>query len=214
MSKHWWAPLTGVAFVVLLIVGGVISGEQPDVDKPVQPIIDHYSDNTDAVRIGTLLMVWATVLWLFFAGIVRRLLRAAEGEGHTLSAIAFGGAVVFATGAAIDGTISFTLAENADDIEPAAVQALAALWQNDFVPLVVGLATFLIASGLSIVRHGALPKWLGWAAIVIGVVTVTPVGFVAVLVAALWVIVTSVILTLRERGRGAPPAAPEAHAPV
>ena len=214
MEKHWWAPLTGVLFVVLVIVGGAIQGEPPDIDKNVQAIVDHYSDDKDSIRIGTLLIAWGLVAWLFFAGVVRRVLRAAEGDGHTLSLVAFGGAVILATGGAIDGTISFALAENSDDIEPAGVQALAALWENDFLPFVLGIGTFMLATGLSIVRHGALPKWLGWAAIVLGVVAVTPIGFVAFLAGGLWVIAASVILTLRARRGGEPPAPAAPAAPA
>ena len=206
MNRHWWAPLTGVAFVVLVIVGGAIQGEPPEVDENVQAIVDHYSDDKDAIMIGTLLIAWGLVAWLFFAGVLRRVLRAAEGDGHTLSLVAFGGAVILAVGGAIDGTISFALAENADDIEPAGVQALAALWENDFLPFILGLGTFMLATGLSILRHGALPKWLGWAALVLGVVALTPIGFVAFLAGGLWVLAASVILTLRARGEGAPPA--------
>src|SRR5688500_3933406 len=100
MDRHWWAPLTGVLFVVLVIVGGAITGEPPDVDKDVQAIIDHYSGDKDSIMIGTLFMAWGVVAWLFFAGIVRRVLRAAEGDGHTLSLVAFGGAVILAIGGA------------------------------------------------------------------------------------------------------------------
>ena len=208
MRKDWWTPLTGVAFVVLAIIGGAVQGEPPDVDENVQAIVDHYSGDKDSIMIGTLLIAWGLVAWLFFAGTVRRVLRAAEGDGHTLSLVAFGGAVILAIGGAIDGSITFALAENADDIEPAGVQALAALWENDFMPFILGIGTFMLATGLSIVRHGALPKWLGWAAIVLGVVAVTPIGFVAFLAGGVWVIAASVILTLRARAEGAPPAAP------
>jgi hypothetical protein len=207
MSKHWWAPLTGVAFVVLVIIGGAVQGEPPDVDKAVEPIVAYYTDDADSIRIGTLLIAWGLVAWLFFAGIVRRALRTAEGEGRVLSAVSFAGAVILATGGAIDGTISFALAENADDIEPAGVQALSALWENDFLPFIVGIGTFMLATGLSIVRHGALPKWLGWFAIVLGVLAVTPIGFVAFLGGGLWVIAASVVLTLQERRTADPPAA-------
>ena len=214
MDRHWWAPLTGVAFVVLVIVGGAIQGEPPEVDKGVQAIVDHYRDDKDSIMIGTLVIAWGLVAWLFFAGVLRRVLRAAEGDGHTLSLVAFGGAVILATGGAIDGMISFALAETAEDIEPAGVQALAALWENDFLPFILGVGTFMLATGLSIVRHGALPKWLGFAAIVLGVVAVTPIGFVAFLAGGLWIIAASVILTLRARAAGSPPspAAPAAPA--
>ncbi len=68
------------------------------------------------------------------------------------------------------------LADTADEIRPSAVEALSALWSNDFLPFAMGLQVFLLATGLSIVRHGVLPKWIGWIAIVLAVVAVTPIG--------------------------------------
>ena len=135
MRKYeWLAPLTGVAFVVVLIIGFIVGGEPPDVKNPPQEIIDHYADNKDSVQIGVLLQMIAAALLLFFAGYLRKVLRAAPGEGGMLPAVALAGATVMAAGAAIDGTISFVLAESADDIEPAAVQALQAIWDNDWPP--------------------------------------------------------------------------------
>jgi hypothetical protein len=117
-----------------------------------------------------------------------------------LSAVAFAGAVIVAVGAAIDGTIAFAIAEAADDIEPSSVQALQALWDNDFLPIALGGALFMLASGLSIVRHGALPKWLGWAAIVIFVAGFAgPAGFVAFPLSGIWVLVVSILLSVRAR---------------
>ena len=163
-NREWLVPLTGVAFVVG-IIGFAISGEPPDAKDDVQSIVDHYVDNKDSVQIGSVLATVAGALLIFFFGYLRKVLRAAEGEGGMLSLVAFSGAVILATGVAIDSTISFALSEAADDIEPSAVQALQALWDNDFLPLALGTIVLLFASGLSIVRHGALPRWLGWIAI-------------------------------------------------
>ena len=74
------------------------------------------------------------------------------------------------------------------------MQALSALWSNDFLVFSLGAFVFILSAGLSVVRHGALPKWLGWAAIVIGVAAITPAGFFAFLAAALWIAVVSVML--------------------
>ena len=112
-----------------------------------------------------------------------------------------------AVGAGVDMTISFALAEAAEDIDPVAVQSLQALWDNDFMPIAIGLVVLLLASGLSIVRYGALPKWLGWVAIVLAVVGMTPIGFVAFMGGALWVLVVSILLAVRARGAAAPPSA-------
>jgi hypothetical protein len=211
VNREWLAPLTGVAFVALAIIGFAVGGEPPGADDPVQEIVAHYVDNKDSVQIGAAMVGIAAALLIFFAGYLRKVLRAAEGEGGTLSAVVLVGATVMAVGAAIDGTISFALAEAADDVDPTAVQALQALWDNDFLPLAVGSTVFLLASGISIVRHAAMPKWLGWVAILFGIVSLTPAGFIGFLGGALWILVVSVMLTLR--ARPATPAAPTPPAP-
>jgi hypothetical protein len=199
MNREWWAPLTGIAFIVVAIVGFAIGGEPPDADSPAQEIVDHYVDNEGSVMAGAVLGGIAASLLIFFAGYLRKVLSAAEGPGGVLSAVALVGAVILAVGAALDATLSFALAETADDIEPASVQTLQALWDNDFMPFAIGNQVFLLASGLSVVRHGALPKWLGWVAIVLGVIAVTPIGFAAFIGGAIWIAIVSVILSLRLR---------------
>ena len=199
MNREWWAPLTGVAFIVVAIVGFAIGGEPPDADSPVEEIVDHYVDNEGSVMFGAALGGIAATLLIFFAGYLRKVLRAAEGEGGVLSAVALVGATILAVGAALDATISFALAETAEDIEPTSVQTLQALWDNDFMPFAVGSQVLFLAAGLSVVRHGALPKWLGWVAIVLGLVSVTPIGFIAFIGGAIWIAIVSVILSLRLR---------------
>jgi hypothetical protein len=205
-----------VAFVAVLIIGFLVAGEPPDVKDPPQKIIDHYVDNKDSVQIGVLLEMIAAALLLFFVGYLRKVLRAAPGEGGMLPAVALAGATVMAAGAAIDGMISFALAEAVDDIQPAAVQALQALWDNDWAPIALGAAVLLLASGLSIVLYGALPRWLGWIAILLGVVGLTPIGFAAFIGGGLWILIVSVLLTMRARALTQPPApgAPGTAAPA
>lgn len=196
---QWVAPLTGVAFVVVVIVGGIIGGEPPDASSPVQEIINHYTDNKTSIRVGSFVGVAALVLLVFFGAYLRSVLSAAEGPGGMLSALTLVGTALVAVGLAIDLTISIALVEAVDDIEPTAVQALQALWDNDFVPIALGALVFLISTGLSIVRHGALPKWLGWVALGLAVIGFTPIGFAAFIGTGLWIAVVSVLLTLRTR---------------
>lgn len=198
-SSKWVAPLTGVAFVVVAIVGGIIGGEPPDAGSPVREIIDYYTDNKTSIQVGSFVGVAAVVLLVFFGAYLRSVLSAAEGPGGMLSALTLVGTAVVAVGLAIDLTISIALVEAVDDIDPAAVQALQALWDNDFVPIALGALVFLISTGLSIVRHGALPKWLGWVALVLAVIGFTPIGFVAFIGAGLWIAIVSVMLALRTR---------------
>jgi len=203
-DKSWLAPLTGVAFFVLAILAFVISGEPPDATKDsAQEIVDFYVDNQGRQIAGAILATIAGTLFVFFGGCLRRVLRDAEGDGGILSAVAFAGMIIFALGLALDGTITFALADTADDIDPTAVQALMALYNYDFLPFAMGIQIFLFATGISVVRHGALPKWIGWIAILIAVIAVTPIGFAAFIGAGILVLIMSVMLTMRGRSASA-----------
>ena len=198
-SKEWLVPLTGVAFILVGIIGFMIAGEPKSADEPVGEIVDFYVDNKDSVQLGAIMAAVAGLLLIFFGAYLRKVLHAAAGEGEILSLVSFVGLVVVAVGFAIDGTISFALAEAADDVDPVAVQALQALWDNDFVPIILGVLAFLWATGISVIRSGALPKWVGWVMILLGIVGVTPIGFVAAIGAAILVLVLSIMLSLRAR---------------
>lgn len=201
MRKDWLAPLTGAAFVVVAIVSFAVGGEPPDADDPVREIVAHYQDDKDAIQAGAAIAALAAVLLVFFGGVLRRALMAADGDGDrsVLPTVAFAGSVILAVGVTIDSTISFALSEAAGDVDPTAVQALQALWDNDFMPMAAGVALLMLAAGLSIVRSGGLPKPLGYVALVLGLVAVTPIGFAGFIGGALWIVVVSVLLTLRGR---------------
>jgi hypothetical protein len=209
-SKEWLVPLIGVLFIVVAAVAFAIGGTPPEAKEGGQKIIDHYVDNKDSIQISSLLVGIAAVLLVFFFGYLRKVLRAAEGEGGMLSVLVLVGVAIVTTGIAIDATLAFALAEAADDIDPTAAQAIEAIWDNDFLPVAVGSTVVLFATGISIVKHGALPKWLGWVAILLGVVGLTPVGFAAFLGLGVWILIVSVLLSLRARGGAAAPAAPAA----
>lgn len=203
----WLVPLTGLVFLALAIVAFAIGGDVPDpTEESAEEIAAFYADNEGTQITSAVLATVAGTLLAFFGGYLRMVLRAAEGANGVLSAMALAGAIILAIGLAIDGTITFTLVEAADDIDPAAVQALSALYNNDFLPLALGAQVFLFATGISIARHGALPKWLGWVAIVLAVVAVTPIGFVSFIGAGVLVAVFSVVLSLRARKTGGQPA--------
>jgi succinate dehydrogenase/fumarate reductase cytochrome b subunit len=206
LRRNWLLPLTGVAFVVFLILSSVVGGEPPSADEDVTKIVEHYKDNKDSIMIASLLGSIAAVFLVFFANHLRHLMRASRTAPTILA-----GAAIVAVGAGIDITIQFALAEAAEDIEPTAVQALQALWDNDFMPMAIGIVVFLISAGTSTLATGALPKWLGWVAIALGVIGVTPLGFAAAIGAGLWILVASVLLAVRGRrpadvAAGGPPS--------
>jgi hypothetical protein len=201
-SKEWLVPLTGVAFILVVVAGFLVAGDEPpEAKEGGQKIIDFYVDNKDSVQISDFIGVAAGVLLVFFFSYVGKVVTAALGERRSmLPTVAIVGAGIVAVGVAIDSTIQFALAEAADDIDPAAAQAVQAIWDNDFLPFILGTSLAMLATGIGVVRSGALPAWLGWVAVVIGIVAVTPFGFAGVIATALWILVASVMLTSRARG--------------
>jgi len=198
-SRQWIAPLTGTGFIVLAIVAIVVGGQPKDAKHPAREIVQWYIDNKDAVSVSAFIGMAGVVLLIFFGAHLRRVLRAADDDGEILSLIAFLGVAIVGVGLAIDTTIQIAINATADDISPVGVQALQALYDNDFVPIALGVILFLVATGLSVIRTGVLPKWLGWVMLALVVLAFTPIGFVSALGSALLVLVLSIMLTLRTR---------------
>ncbi len=200
--RSWMAPLTGIVFVVLLIVGFAIGSEPPDpTEDSVQEVVDFYVDNEGQVFGGAVLQTIAAAFLIFFGGCLARRLTAAGARAS--AAVTFAGTIAIAIGIAIDGSISVALAEGGEEVDPGTIETLSLLWHNDFLPLALGMFVFLIGFGTAIVRYGVLPKWMGWVAIVAGLTAISPAFFVGSIVAALLVIASSVMLAREEKAGAA-----------
>jgi hypothetical protein len=203
-----FAPLTGAAFVVLTAIAFIVAGEPPDFDAPASEVIEFYRDHEGANVFGSVLLGLTSVLLIFFSASVRRALRRSEDGSGVLSAAAFGSGIVAATGFATGAAIHFALTEfaNSDGITPGAVQALNALDVNFFFPFGVGIAALVLATGLAALRTRVIPIWLAWVAVVLFVVSFTPIGFVGFLLSGLWIIVVSILLWRAEERAELPSA--------
>jgi hypothetical protein len=197
LTQQRWpalAPLTGVAFVILIVIAFVVGGETPDINDSPQKVLSYYNDHDSKQMFASAILALGTVFFFFFLGVLRTVLRAAEGAVGRLSAVAFGGGLVMGVGILAFAGFTFALADAADHLTPDAAQALNVLNTDFFFPLAAGLATLLLATGIAGVRTRVLPAWLSWIAIVLGVAAVTPAGFFAFLAFGLWVLVVSVML--------------------
>jgi hypothetical protein len=194
-----WLPLTGIVFVALVVTGILTGGDTPSVSDSPEQIAAFYTDNKDRLRLGVLFFGIAMVVGVFFASYLRSVLDRPDSETGLLPRVAFAGIIIFAVGGAIDATLLFAMTDIVDDVDAAQIQTLQGVWDNDFIPFAIGFSLFNLGSGLSIVRHRSLPVWLGWLAIVIGIVAVTPVGFFAFPATGLWILIASVMLLISER---------------
>lgn len=190
-------PLTGVLFVVLIVASFLVGGETPDADAPVKEVVKYWTDHDSENMIGSVLEALAAMSLLFFAATLRRTTKR-WAEASILPAVAFAGGIVAAAGIGVDASIRFAAADVAGDVDPAVLQTFSAAWANFFFPMVIGIAALVLATSLAGWHSQALPKWLAVIGVLIFIAFFTPVGFVAFLVSAVWIIVLSVLLWRRE----------------
>jgi hypothetical protein len=196
-SREWLVPLTGILFAILLIVSFIVQGEPKGADHSANEVKQWYLDNKDAAEVGAFIGTVAAGVLIFYGGYLRKVL---DGAGPMLSILPLIGLTVVAVGGAIDGLIIFATAERAKDLPPESVRTLQTLWDNDFLPLFLGTLVFNWSVGFAVLRSGALPKWMGWAGIVFGVLSLAgPIGFLGAIGAALFIIVSSIMLSMRAR---------------
>ncbi len=211
MSRSTWeqlAPLTGLAFVVIVVVAFVaVGGNTPGIHDPAQKVQSFYADHhSKEMNAGFLVAIGAGFL-VFFASTLRNALRAAGGTGRLANA-AFGGGLIAAGGLFLAATVHVALADaGANSNTLATAQTLNVLDNDSFIPMVMGLAVLMLAGGWSAIRYGGVPKWLGWIGVILGIAAFTPAGFIAFLGAGLWVAATSIALSLAAGTPAREPAA-------
>jgi hypothetical protein len=205
-------PLLGALFVLLTVIGFAVAGDSPDLDANPTTIRADY-DSESAHMIGAYLVALGAVALIFFAGYWRTLLRALDATRWPAS-IALAGAAVACAGFLVSAAIHSALAEaaNKETFMDPGLQALNAIDNWIFYPFSVGIAVFMLASGVALVGgRPFFPAWVGWAAVFIGILGLIPfVGFFAFLAAGVWIIVVSLMLfgrweAVRGAGGDAPP---------
>ena len=102
----------------------------------------------------------AAAFLIFFGAYLRKVLE--PGAGLMLAILPLIGIAIVAIGAAIDSMLMFAAAEAVDDIPAPEIQTIQAIWDNDFLPLILGVLVFNWSVGFAVLRSGALPKWMGW----------------------------------------------------
>ena len=189
------APLTGLVFVAIAVIAFAIGGSTPGDHDTAQQVQDFYGKHHDKHMLLSFILALSIPFLLFFVSSLRYELRRAGGTGQLANA-AFGGGVLAAAGFGILAFVHLALADAAGSANTiGTAQVLNVLDNNDFIPVAAGVGVLMLAAGMSAVRHGGLPKWLGWAAVVIGVLAFTPAGFFAFLASGIWIAIASILLT-------------------
>jgi hypothetical protein len=157
---------TGILFVLFVILGFAVTPKPPAADAAPAEVLDYILDKQDTLHIVQLIFAVAGFFYLWFIGTLRSALGAAEGGEGRLATTAYGGGLVAAAtllvGFALAAVAALHPAENGPELTRALVDA------SLLIPAVGAPAAvvFFVGNGLSILRSGYLPAWLGWLGLV------------------------------------------------
>jgi hypothetical protein len=115
-------------------------------------------------------------------------------------------------GGGVDATVFILAAHN----HQYAIAHLANfVGQNNEIAMIYGLALLTLTSGIAILTGSTLPKWIGIASIIIGILCVLgPIGLIGTLLAALWLPVVGFVVGAKVKSITPPVAAATPMAPV
>lgn len=195
-SNDRWMYLAGPLFLILVLVSFVVQGDIPEEKDAAADVVRQVADKDTRFFASVLVLTPAIVMLLVF---VSRFRAAVDDRARAPRALMVAGAAVFAAGVAVSSSVTLALVVAAKEGMAAPAQTLNVLNASLWIPVVIGAAALLIGAGLSVLRTRILPTWLGWVALVVGVVSMFgPGGFAGFLVTPLWVAAAGVMLYLRK----------------
>ena len=216
MTRISWerlATLAGVSFVVLYAAAFALGIEVGASDRE---ILDYYADSGNRAKevVAFFLIAAAALAFIVFAGSLRSLIARAEQETAMLAALAWAGgtacAVLVLAGDAVSRATAFAAMSEDFRLDPNTRRLFEDAGFLLFVSGALAAILLVIAVSLAGLRHGLLPRWLGWAGFPAAALLPLAIGFVGFLVLALWMLAVSAALALRRTsttaaGAGATP---------
>jgi hypothetical protein len=194
-------PLAVAFWIAGLIIGEGMTDHLPGKATDAQ-VLAWLHHNKNTVIVGGWLFMTGCLAFLWFAGVLRTRLAAAETDGHTLSTIAFGGGVaaaIFGMGTQAD----LGDAINASDVTAATAGTFHHLGDLFFVGAEISLIAPLAAVAILAFRTAVVPRWWGvFSALVAVVLWIGPIGWAALIFGTpLWVLGTTFLLVRTPKTR-------------
>lgn len=196
------APLTGIAAVVLFVIGALIHdviGDTPDSDAPSSAFATYYQDEDGSIWGASIFISLGVVFFFWFLGTLRAALHEAEGGVGRLASTAYAGgiaaAVLILAAFGTQVSAAILVADREAPIDPEV--AVAFWWVGDgmFVGAFYATAVLLAASGFVFLRTNLVPRWFGWISLLLALILLIPwINWAAFFAFSLWVIVASVLL--------------------
>jgi len=191
-----WMYLAGPLFTLLMILIVLLQMGSPSEKDSVDEVVSHFVDKEAKTFVSAFLSGPAVAALLVF---VSRLRARIDDRARAARSMAVAGGVVYAVGILVSASVlAATVGAANNDIGDVA-RTLNALFAWLWIPAVIGIGVMLLGAGLAVLRTGILPRWLGWVAAVVGVVSfLGPGGFAGFLIGPLWVGLAGILLYTRK----------------
>jgi len=191
------APLSGIVFVAALIVGFfVLSNGGTQVTDSAQTITSYYVNHHQKAELAVGVIAVGLVFLAIFVAFLHGHLRAAETSGSLWSTVMLIGGIAGIATFFVAGGVHVAIADGGTHgFGLDAMVALNGLDNDILISFVFALGLMLLGAAGATITTGALPKWLGWAALVLGILCFTPVWFAGAALALVWIVIVSITLS-------------------
>lgn len=208
MSRRQWIGLAAVLFGVIMFVGIVSSGATPDRDgsDAAELYQTYWSDdgNSDAASRGSIMITYATVLFLLAAAGLHWLLRQVDDGPLPVVVLAAGVASAAgfgATGALING-VGNAAAEGGYEPDGGSALLVESIGYYTATAAVMAAAAMAVAFSLSNRRARVVPQWTLVLSALLGLAGLGSIfsAWAGFMLLPLWAVVTGVCLLATKEG--------------
>ena len=204
-----WSSLSGLVFVVLVVVGSALLFDGPGDGSPAKMSAWYgSSSNRMHVNFGWILTGLGLFALIWFVAALRERVRESEQaspeQGTFLSTIVLVGGTVYVAVAMAGIAIADGIKTMSDDTYHHQVYSGVIHAAGDASYILVAtagaaMAALIFATSIAVRRYAILPRWVSWFGFVAGVAAIFSLIFFTMLFWLLWVAVASVALFLRSR---------------
>ena len=167
--------------------------------------------NRVAALSGVVFVALVAVFGVFFYGYVRAYFGQKPGNEWWLSAVFFAGAVIIVgLGASLSSGINVTLTDSPPSFSASSMQLLNTMSQDvNWATVCVGKGVLHLSAGLVVYRSRVLPLGLARVSWIFGLCAASyALSWISLFGTAVWVLVVSIMLAVRNPGIEWAPAAP------
>jgi hypothetical protein len=211
MTNVWtrWWPLAGIAFVGLFIGSFAVTDGTPDTNADNSEIAAYFTSNShqSSVIIGTLMILGAVLLFVWFLAMLREQLARSERGGPWTSLVYGSGCVAAALWIAADMAFA-SAAFAADDtskfeLDPNTYRILESMGYGMWVGGTTIALGMVAGTAIVALRTGLLPRWVTWLSFPVAATMLVSFFWIPFLIMCGWIIVVALVLITRSEAPAA-----------